>query len=57
MFNYLCPNCNSTMQCISTTSIPPITRYVCFNCNYSSKPIREDYQAQVLPEELREEEE
>ena len=57
MFNYLCPNCNNPMQCISTASIPPITRYVCFNCNYSSKPIREDYQAQVLPEELREKEE
>ena len=52
--NYTCPKCGSIMQCISTASIPPIIRYECLGCGYSSKPIREDVISTPLPEWMRE---
>ena len=52
---YLCPKCKSLMQCFSTASVPPIVRYECFNCGYSSKPIKEKEYAMELPEEWRSE--
>lgn len=54
--NYRCPKCNSKMYCISTASIPPITTYQCYSCGYTSKPIKEEYDCEVLPIELRSEE-
>ena len=48
---YLCPKCKSLMQCLSTASIPPIIRYVCFNCGYESKTIKEKDYAMELPVE------
>lgn len=56
MFNYICPKCNSIMNCISTASIPPIITYQCFSCGYTSKPIKEEWHCEVLPIELRSEE-
>lgn len=50
---YLCPKCKSIMQCVSTASIPPITRYECFSCGYSSKPVRENLNGITLPPWLR----
>ena len=51
---YRCPNCGNLMQCISTTSIPPIITYRCFSCGYTSKPIKEEWpDATVLPEQYR----
>lgn len=52
---YLCPKCKSIMQCISTASIPAITRYVCFNCGYQSKPETEQLNYVTLPSWLQEE--
>lgn len=55
--NYRCPKCNSKMYCISTASIPPIITYQCYCCGYTSKPIKEEYDCEILPIELRSEEE
>ena len=38
---YLCPKCGSFMNCISTLSIPSITKYVCSVCGYTSREVRE----------------
>lgn len=56
-FNYKCPKCSSIMICVSTTSIPPTSYYLCCSCGYTSKPIKEEYHCEVLPVELRGEEE
>jgi len=53
---YLCPKCKGIMQGISTTSIPPITTYVCMVCGYSSKPVKDYEDCQTLPPWLMEEE-
>lgn len=53
MINYRCPKCNSVMFCMSTASIPPITRYDCYSCGYSSKPIKEELVCDVLPVEFQ----
>lgn len=55
--NYICPKCRNMMVCISTTSIPPIVRYECLGCGYSSKPVKESPQYIQLPKELWSEEE
>lgn len=55
--NFLCPKCKSMMQCFSTASIPPITRYECFNCGYKSKAVKENVYAMVLPEEWQSDDE
>ena len=55
MLDYRCPKCNSIMYCVSTASIPPITRYDCYSCGYSSKPVKEDRITTVLPKEYQEE--
>lgn len=47
--NYLCPKCKQIMHCISTASIPPITRYECFSCGYASKPEKERLDYVTLP--------
>lgn len=50
---YLCPKCKGIMFCVSTASIPPITRYECYQCGYKSKPETEyPYDYVTLPEEL-----
>lgn len=41
------------MFCMSTASIPPITRYDCYSCGYSSKPIKEELVCDVLPAEFQ----
>ena len=56
MVNYKCPKCNSIMICVSTASIPPIITYQCYSCGYTSKPIKEEYNCEILPIELRGEE-
>ena len=52
--NYRCPKCGGVMQALSTASIPAITRYECWSCGYSSKPIKEDVFLADLPEEWME---
>ena len=54
---YLCPKCNSLMFCISTASIPPIIRYECLACGYSSKTVRETPDCVTLPKWLQQEDE
>ena len=49
---YLCPKCGNFMQIVSTTSIPAITTYICFNCGYKSKPENEKSLYMTLPKEL-----
>lgn len=44
------------MYCISTASIPPIITYQCYSCGYISKPIKEEYNCEILPIELQGEE-
>ena len=53
MINYKCPKCNSIMICVSTASIPPIITYQCYSCGYTSKPIKEEYNCEILPIELQ----
>ena len=55
MCNYRCPKCNSKLYCLSTASIPSITTYQCYSCGYTSKPIKEEYNCEILPIELRSE--
>ena len=57
LMTYLCPKCRSMMVGVSTASIPPITRYVCMNCSYASKPEKEILNFKTLPPWLWEEEE
>jgi hypothetical protein len=46
------------MVCVSTASIPPITRYECYSCGYVSKPEPEYlYSFTTLPERLWNDEE
>ena len=54
---YLCPKCSMPMFCVSTASIPPITRYECPGCGYSSKPMREYPDYVTLPKWLQEDDE
>ena len=49
---YLCPNCGSFMEVISTASFPPIITYHCFNCGFKSKPLKETVECMYLPKEL-----
>lgn len=50
---YLCPKCKGIMACVSTLTLPPITRYECYQCGYKSKPETEYlYSFVTLPERL-----
>jgi len=49
---YLCPNCGSFMEVISTASFPPIITYHCFNCGFKSKPLKETVECAYLPMDL-----
>ena len=53
MKTYLCPKCGDYMHTVPTVSIPPMARYQCGNCGYTSKPDREENWAITLPNELR----
>ena len=52
---YRCPKCGWRMVCISTASIPPITRYECLSCGYRSKETKDlSYIVlPILPKELQ----
>lgn len=55
---YLCPKCKGIMACVSTLTLPPITRYECYQCGYKSKSETEyPYDYVTLPEELWSDEE
>ena len=53
MKTYLCPKCGSYMHTVPTLSMPPMARYRCGNCGYTSKPDKEEDWAVPLPRELR----